>query len=335
MAELEEQATPSRKKRVFACMRHPVRFLRGYLDACSVKTAFFFYALVGSLAAFAISAVASMALASLSEDVLYNGSGVYPGLYIYDEEENALVKAEDMSWYEAVEGEFTNYADGDEPIVVEGVSLYIESRLSKSESRYVIPLDDVSKEAEGIVVHDMDERIVDQGEARDTSIPLDELPAYDAASNAQRGNAVALETQLPSDSEGNRPAVSLVGYYVYVPTAGSAYQVLNLSIIAVVPIVFGVCFILASHAFYKRKLQRPIQAMDEAACRIAEGDLSVSMPAPCAGSKSELDRLCASFETMRGALGRNNRVTKNRMFYAGYRPGIPTMQANHLLRLHW
>ena len=310
MAELEEQAMPSRKKRVFACMRHPVRSLRGYLDACSVKSAFFFYALIGSLAAFAISAVASMALASLSEDVLPNGSGVYPGLYIYDEEENALVKAEDMSWYEAAEGEFTNYANGDEPIVVEGVSLYIESRLSKSESRYryVIPLNDVPKEAEGIVVHDMDERIVDQGEARDTSIPLDELPAYDAAANAQRGNAVALEAQLPSDSEGNRPAASLVGYYVYVPTTGPAYQAINLLIIVMVPIVFGVCFILASHAFYKRKLQRPIQAMDEAARRIAEGDLSVSMPAPCAGSKSELDRLCASFETMRDALERNNKA---------------------------
>lgn len=310
MAELEEQAMPSRKKRVFACMRHPVRSLRGYLDACSVKSAFFFYALIGSLAAFAISAVASMALASLSEDVLLNGSGVYPGLYIYDEEENALVKAEDMSWYEAAEGEFTNYANGDEPIVVEGVSLYIESRLSKSESRYryVIPLNDVPKEAEGIVVHDMDERIVDQGEACDTSIPLDELPAYDAAANAQRGNAVALEAQLPSDSEGNRPAASLVGYYVYVPTTGPAYQAINLLIIVMVPIVFGVCFILASHAFYKRKLQRPIQAMDEAARRIAEGDLSVSMPAPCAGSKSELDRLCASFETMRDALERNNKA---------------------------
>lgn len=310
MAELEEQAMPSRKKRVFACMRHPVRSLRGYLDACSVKSAFFFYALIGSLAAFAISAVASMALASLSEDVLLNGSGVYPGLYIYDEEENALVKAEDMSWYEAAEGEFTNYANGDEPIVVEGVSLYIESRLSKSESRYryVIPLNDVPKEAEGIVVHDMDERIVGQGEARDTSIPLDELPAYDAAANAQRGNAVALEAQLPSDSEGNRPAASLVGYYVYVPTTGPAYQAINLLIIVMVPIVFGVCFILASHAFYKRKLQRPIQAMDEAARRIAEGDLSVSMPAPCAGSKSELDRLCASFETMRDALERNNKA---------------------------
>lgn len=310
MAELEEQAMPSRKKRVFACMRHPVRSLRGYLDACSVKSAFFFYALIGSLAAFAISAVASMALASLSEDVLLNGSGVYPGLYIYDEEENALVKAEDMSWYEAAEGEFTNYANGDEPIVVEGVSLYIESRLSKSESRYryVIPLNDVPKEAEGIVVHDMDERIVDQGEARDTSIPLDELPAYDAAANAQRGNAVALEAQLPSDSEGNRPAASLVGYYVYVPTTDPAYQAINLLIIVMVPIVFGVCFILASHAFYKRKLQRPIQAMDEAARRIAEGDLSVSMPAPCAGSKSELDRLCASFETMRDALERNNKA---------------------------
>ena len=141
-----------------------------------------------------------------------------------------------------------------------------------------------------------------------SSIPLDELPAYDAAANAQRGNVVALETQLPSDSDGNRPAVSLVGYYVYVPTTGPAYQVLNLLIIAVVPIVFGVCFILASHAFYKRKLQRPIQEMDEAARRIAEGDLSVSMPAPPEGSRSELDRLCASFETMRDALERNNKA---------------------------
>lgn len=48
--------------------------------------------------------------------------------------------------------------------------------------------------------------------------------------------------------------------------------------------------------------------MDEAARLIAEGDLSVSMPAPCAGSKSELDRLCASFETMRDALERNNKA---------------------------
>ena len=136
MAELEEarsQASdhPSRKKRVFAFVRHPVRSVRAYLDACSVKSAFFFYSLIGALAAFFISAVASMALASLSEDVLFNGSGVYPGLYIYDEEENALVKDEYMSWYEATEGEFTNYADGDEPIVVEGVSMYIQSRLSK------------------------------------------------------------------------------------------------------------------------------------------------------------------------------------------------------------
>lgn len=312
MAELEEARSqagdrPSRKKRVFAFVRHPVRSVRAYLDACSVKSAFFFYSLVGVLTALTASSLLAMAIASFSEELLYNGSVVYPGLYIYDEEDNALVKAEDVSWYSMDDSEFTNYAENGEPIVVQGVTLYMESVAAKKESRYVIPLDDVPKEAEGLVVHDMDERIGGEESARDTSISLEELPTYDAAANAQRGDAVSLEAQLPVDSSGERPAVSLVGYYVHF-SSGTMYQMVNFSIFVVVPLVFVACFFLASRGFYKRKLQRPIQEMDEAARRIAEGDLSASVAAPPEGSRSELDRLCASFETMRDALERNNKV---------------------------
>lgn len=311
MAELEKaqpkDADRPAKKSLGSCVRHPVRSVRAYLDACSVKSAFFFYSLVGVLAALAASSLLAMAIASFSEDLLYNGSVAYPGLYIYDEEDNALVKAEDMSWYQMDDSEFTNYAENGEPIVVQGVTLYMESSLTRKGSRYVIPLDDVPKEAEGLVVHDMDERISGEEEMRDTSISLEELPAYDAAANAQRGDAAALEMQLPMDSEGERPAVSLVGYYVHF-SSGAMYQMVNFSIFVVVPLVFVVCFFLASRGFYRRKLQRPIQEMDEAARRIAEGDLSVSLAAPPEGSKSELDRLCVSFETMRDALERNNKA---------------------------
>ncbi|MFR4999643.1 MAG: ATP-binding protein [Slackia sp.] len=55
---------------------------------------------------------------------------------------------------------------------------------------------------------------------------------------------------------------------------------------------------------------------DDAARRIAEGDLSVPVAVPAEESRSELDRLCASFETMREHLERNNkamwRVAENR-----------------------
>lgn len=310
------------EKKTFAWLRHPVKSTRAYLDSCSVRSAFFFYAFIGMAAALLLSFVASMALASLSEEALYGDGDIYPGLYIYDEERNALVKAEDMSWYNETRGEFTNYVDGGEAIVVKGTSLYIESHSVRSDShpdrgdsRYVIPIDGTSAKAEGIVIHDMDERLSSDSAPHDTSIPLDEVPAYDASASAQRGDAAALEAQFPANSQGDRPAVSLVGYYVYFPT-GALYQAINLALFIAVPVIFVGCFLAASRGFYKRKLQRPIEAMDDATRRIAEGDLSVPVAVPAEGSRSELDRLCASFETMREHLERNNkamwRVAENR-----------------------
>lgn len=304
------------RKAAFAWLRHPLRSTRNALDVCSVRSAFFFYALIGMAAAFVLSLGAVSLLNAASVQVLYGDKTVYPGLYIYDEELGSLVRAEDMSWYQDVRNEFTNYADDDVPIVTRGVSLYVESRSSGSDSRDAIPVDK-SAGFDGLVVQDIDERVApyDRDSVDVTDIPLEDIPAYDAAANAQRGDASAVEERLPENADGQRPTVSLVGYYVYRPSS-PMYQVINLAVFVSVPLVFAICFLAASRGFYKRKLQRPIQAMDDAARRIAEGDLSVPVSAPPEGSRSELDRLRVSFEDMRSALERNNkamwRVAENR-----------------------
>ncbi len=303
------------RRAAFAWLRHPLRSTRAFLDECSVRAAFFFYSLVGVAAALVVSTMAAMGLSALSESIFYGGREVYPGLYIYDSEFDELVKAEEVSWYRGDGGEFTNYTDGTTPVVVSDVALYVESYSARADSWHSISVGNPSEEEEGVVIHDMDETLRGGPDRLDTSISLDGLAAYDASANEQRGNVDVLESQLPVDADGNHPVASFVGYYVYLPSS-PLYQMVNLGVFVVVPLTFVVCFLAASRGFYKRKLQRPIQVMDDAARRIAEGDLSVPVAAPPAGSRSEIDRLCVSFEDMRAALECNNkamwRVAENR-----------------------
>lgn len=299
----------------FAWLRHPLRSTKAALDACTVRAAFFFYALIGMVAALAASTAVAMGLSALSESIYYGGREVYPGLYIYDSESDALVKADEVSWYRGDGGEFTNYIDGTTPVVAGDITLYVESYSARADAWHSISVGDPSDAEKNVVIHDMDETLHGESDRLDTSISLDELAAYDASANRQRGNVDALQDSLPVDADGDHPVASLVGYYVYLPS-GPLYQMVNLAVFVAVPLIFVVCFLAASRGFYKRKLQRPIQAMDDAARRIAEGDLSVPVATPPEGSRSELDRLCASFESMRDALERNNkamwRVAENR-----------------------
>lgn len=309
------------RKAAAAWLRHPLRSTKDALDACTVRAAFFFYALIGMAAAFVLSLGAVSLLNAASEQVLYGDRTVYPGLYIYDEELDALVSAEKISWYEdfGVDPREETSAGADDvgesssAAVRQGASLYVAERSHDSPYYDAIPLDRVPDEMTDAEVRDIDE--AEYNEGRETSISLQDVPSYDAAVNAQRGDVESLQKSLPADADGDRPAVSLVCYYVYIPT-GPLYQLINLAVFVSVPLIFVVCFLAASRGFYKRKLQRPIQAMDDAARRIAEGDLSVPVATPPEGSRSELDRLCASFESMRDALERNNkamwRVAENR-----------------------
>lgn len=138
-------------------------------------------------------------------------------------------------------------------------------------------------------------------------LELEEIPAYDREQNDLRGDAAALSAAFPETEDGSRPVVSLVGYYLYSPVP-PLYTVLSVLMIVSVPVVFLACFFATSRAFYRAKLEKPIKTMDDAAKRIASGDLDFKLAAREAGSKDELDALCASFETMRSELDSANRA---------------------------
>lgn len=72
-----------------------------------------------------------------------------------------------------------------------------------------------------------------------------------------------------------------------------------------IPLFFGLCIILSSFLFYRNKLKRPIELLGKASEKIASNDLNFIISYD---SKDEMGQLCASFETMRGALEENNKA---------------------------
>ncbi len=72
-----------------------------------------------------------------------------------------------------------------------------------------------------------------------------------------------------------------------------------------IPFFFGLCIVLSSLLFYHNKLKRPIELLSGASEKIASSDLDFHL---FYDSKDEMGQLCASFETMRGALEENNRA---------------------------
>lgn len=77
----------------------------------------------------------------------------------------------------------------------------------------------------------------------------------------------------------------------------------TLSVLSV-PLSYIGALILCSTLFFRRKLKKPIGILTRGSERIAENDLDFSVRYD---PRDEMGRLCDSFETMRGALARNNR----------------------------
>lgn len=71
-----------------------------------------------------------------------------------------------------------------------------------------------------------------------------------------------------------------------------------------IPLFFGLCIVLAAMLFYRNKLKKPIELLDQASEKITMNDLDFHLSY---ASKDEMGRLCVSFETMREALEKNNR----------------------------
>lgn len=71
-----------------------------------------------------------------------------------------------------------------------------------------------------------------------------------------------------------------------------------------IPVFFGLCIVASALLFYRNKLKEPIELLSGASEKIAGNNLDFRLRYD---SRDEMGRLCASFETMRAALLKNNR----------------------------
>lgn len=296
------------------------------MRTCSVRRAFIAYAVIGVASSLAVSFLLAYVFSLVASNVYYNGRQIDSGLYVYDEAKDALVPADSIDWLVAAPDSrdedaglpagdpdgsaASDGAEAEEPsagIPVE-MSVFVSSYAQGSRFATEIPLDGSVSGSKDLVVEDVVAASAVSGpEARRAlTLTLPEIPAYDAARNAERGDVDAIEDALPAAADGTKPVVSLVGYYVKgeLPALSTTINLIGLLLI---PVCCVICFLLASRAFYRNVLHDPLRVLDEAAGRIASGDLDFTVPVPSAGTKNELDGLCSSFEVMRGELERVNR----------------------------
>ena len=96
--------------------------------------------------------------------------------------------------------------------------------------------------------------------------------------------------------------------FVVTPRYSGEDSVANITAVTVsvlvIPTSYIGALIVCSMLFYRRKLKRPLGILARGSERIASNDLDFSVSYD---SRDEMGRLCDSFETMRGALERNNR----------------------------
>lgn len=296
------------------------------MRTCSVRRAFIAYAVIGVASSLAVSFLLAYVFSLVASNVYYNGRQIDSGLYVYDEAKDALVPADSIDWLVAAPDSrdedaglpagdpdgsaASDGAEAEEPsagIPVE-LSVFVSSYAQGSRFATEIPLDGSVSGSKDLVVEDVvaASAVSGPGARRALTLTLSEIPAYDAARNAERGDVDAIEDALPAAADGTKPVVSLVGYYVK-GESPVLYTTINLIGLLLIPVCCVICFLLASRAFYRNVLHDPLRVLDDAAGRIASGDLDFTVPVPSAGTKNELDGLCSSFEVMRGELERVNR----------------------------
>ena len=296
------------------------------MRTCSVRRAFIAYAVIGVASSLAVSFLLAYVFSLVVSNVYYNGRQIDSGLYVYDEAKDALVPADSIDWLVAAPDSrdedaglpagdpdgsaASDGAEAEEPsagIPVE-LSVFVSSYAQGSRFATEIPLDGSVSGSKDLVVEDVVAASAVSGPdaRRALTLTLSEIPAYDAARNAERGDVDAIEDALPAAADGTKPVVSLVGYYVK-GESPALYTTINLIGLLLIPVCCVICFLLASRAFYRNVLHDPLRVLDDAAGRIASGDLDFTVPVPSAGTKNELDGLCSSFEVMRGELERVNR----------------------------
>ena len=207
--------------RVRPSLRECARRLRTRVANCSVRIAFALYAAAALVVAIALSFVSTGLLGLAAEATLPADPYAYAGTYVYNATSNELVPAEALSWYETAAYDAT--IDRDVP-GEEAVVLYMASETGGG--RLPIPLDDPPAGARTNEVRDIAYLM---GDAEEPTIPLADLPAYDAAATAAHSGAEATATlaaELPANAAGEKPVISNVGYYLPYPGDPQPYRAL-------------------------------------------------------------------------------------------------------------
>ena len=313
-------------------LRHPVKAFRVFTRSCSVRRAFVVYAVTGLAACLAVSFLVAYVFSLIASNVYYNGREVDSGLYVYDAGRDALVPADSADWLVAQPGSWqegsgsseekapdegsssagspaaSEVEAGEEGSVPIEMSIFVSRNESASRYQTLIPLDGSLAGTGDLLIEDVVATSAVSGPdaRRALTVDLADIPAYDARHNKERGDVDAIRNALPAAVDGAKPVVSLVGYYVQGKTP-VLYTAINVIGLLLVPLCCVACFLLTSRAFYRNVLSDPLRQMEDAAGRIAAGDLDFSLPAMVEGSKNELDALCSSFEVMRAELERANK----------------------------
>ena len=314
---------------------HPIMRFKSYIRNCSVRAAFIVYALTAVVSAIVLSCVIVGISSSLYAEATVEQTR-YSGVYIYDDERNMLVPADTLTWLFPLSGgasEDSSSSDsestslsltmggGSASMSSEVRSVYVERTDAGSEYFPFIDLDDPPDGFELMAVDDMDadgwgEDVSFEGSETSPIDPqtltFDNLPQYDEATNAARGGVDSIRPSIADGELDDGLLVSRVGYYVYIAEGTWADAFVWLTVVAI-PLACIACFVIAGRAFYRAKIEGPVRAMDEAAHRIASGDLDFSLSVDDGG---ELGKLAESFESMRSELERAERAawrsTENR-----------------------
>lgn len=298
-----------------ARLRRALRDARSRAANCSVRAAFALYAAVALLAALALSFVVTGLLGLLANSLLPEDPYACSGTYVYDARRDELVPAESLSWYEtsAFDALYESSSDRATTDATDVVILYVESRADAD--KLPIPVDAPPAAALDGTVIDLAWSTSPTG-SQDRSLDFADIASYDAVARAARpgsDDAERLAEELPANADGERPAVSNVGYYLPYPGDSGAYRALAWLAVASVPAIFAACLVVAGRRFYQSRLAGPIAAMDDAARRIAASDLDFRVEAT---RDDELGRLCGQFEAMRAELARTEgelwRAAENR-----------------------
>lgn len=298
-----------------ARLRRALRDARSRAANCSVRAAFALYAAVALLAALALSFVVTGLLGLLTNSLLPKDPYACSGTYVYDARRDELVPAESLSWYETSAFDALHESSSDRATTdaTDVVILYVESRADAD--KLPIPVDAPPAAALDGTVIDLAWSTSPTG-SQDRSLDFSDIASYDAVARAARpgsDDAERLAEELPANADGERPAVSNVGYYLPYPGDSGAYRALAWLAVASVPAIFAACLVVAGRRFYQSRLAGPIAAMDDAARRIAASDLDFRVEAT---RDDELGRLCGQFEAMRAELARTEgelwRAAENR-----------------------